>query len=282
MFGSTVLDVAIGLAFAYFLSSIIVSFIDELLAQLFRWRAADLRAGIRNMLGDPDLANKVWNHSLIKSLAARAGRNPSYIPANVFSLALFDALAPGGNNPSGLTSIRAEAAKLPENSARSALLSIIDKSDGRIDDLRANVEDWFNGAMDRVSGAYKQRLMWVTILVSLFITFIFNVDTIALANSFWMEPGFRAALTGAGSTFASSDIPGASSLQDAIKALAQFALPIGWTSFPTNLIGWAQKLAGLLLTTLAVSVGAPFWFDVLKKVVNPRGSGPPPQAEKRV
>jgi ribosomal protein L18E len=38
----------------------------------------------------------------------------------------------------------------------------------------------------------------------------------------------------------------------------------------TNLI---LKLFGIFLTALAARQGAPFWFDVLKRVVNLRGSG---------
>jgi hypothetical protein len=40
--------------------------------------------------------------------------------------------------------------------------------------------------------------------------------------------------------------------------------------------GPLAKLLGLLLTALAISQGAPFWFDLLSKVSNQRGSGPAP------
>src|SRR5262249_4522387 len=36
---------------------------------------------------------------------------------------------------------------------------------------------------------------------------------------------------------------------------------------------WAIKLLGLLATALAVSLGAPFWFDLLNKLVSLRGAG---------
>jgi hypothetical protein len=37
-----------------------------------------------------------------------------------------------------------------------------------------------------------------------------------------------------------------------------------------------KKFAGLLLTVLALSLGAPFWFDLLNKLVNLRSAGKPP------
>jgi hypothetical protein len=43
--------------------------------------------------------------------------------------------------------------------------------------------------------------------------------------------------------------------------------------------GWSLKGIGWLITALAVSQGAPFWFDVLNKVVNTRASGVVPKPE---
>ena len=48
------------------------------------------------------------------------------------------------------------------------------------------------------------------------------------------------------------------------------------TKDPTNI---ALKLFGIIITAGATAQGAPFWFDVLKKFVNIRGTGPNP-AEK--
>jgi hypothetical protein len=48
------------------------------------------------------------------------------------------------------------------------------------------------------------------------------------------------------------------------------------TNNQTNVV---VKLAGIFLTALAAMQGAPFWFDMLKRVVNIRGTGPNP-AEK--
>jgi hypothetical protein len=45
---------------------------------------------------------------------------------------------------------------------------------------------------------------------------------------------------------------------------------------PTNIL---LKILGILITAAATAQGAPFWFDVLKKVVNLRATGPNP-AEK--
>lgn len=70
--------------------------------------------------------------------------------------------------------------------------------------------------------------------------------------------------------------------QEYVSSYTALGLPIGWgnadlpaedSSLWTSGRYWASKLIGLLLTTLAISLGAPFWFDVLKKVSMIRSSG---------
>jgi hypothetical protein len=52
-------------------------------------------------------------------------------------------------------------------------------------------------------------------------------------------------------------------------------LPLGWKNKifydfePLSIVGW-------LATVLAICLGAPFWFDILNKIANLRGTGPKP------
>jgi hypothetical protein len=39
---------------------------------------------------------------------------------------------------------------------------------------------------------------------------------------------------------------------------------------------WLARLLGWMLTILAISLGAPFWFDMLNKLVNVRSAGKSP------
>ena len=43
---------------------------------------------------------------------------------------------------------------------------------------------------------------------------------------------------------------------------------------------WFLKIIGWLITALAISVGAPFWFDLLNRLVDLRGSGKKPEPVK--
>ncbi|MGH7962279.1 MAG: hypothetical protein ACRERD_10730 [Candidatus Binatia bacterium] len=40
---------------------------------------------------------------------------------------------------------------------------------------------------------------------------------------------------------------------------------------------WFLKIVGWLITGVAVSIGAPFWFDLLNKLVDFRGAGKRPE-----
>lgn len=67
-------------------------------------------------------------------------------------------------------------------------------------------------------------------------------------------------------------------------------IPIGWswkpnpptdankTSLP-NCWDWLTRIMGWLLTALAVSLGAPFWFDFLGKLINVRHGMRKPEAK---
>jgi len=52
-------------------------------------------------------------------------------------------------------------------------------------------------------------------------------------------------------------------------------LGLGWyeSTAPQTKYEWFLKIMGWLITALAVSLGAPFWFDLLKKIMSIRNSG---------
>ena len=64
-------------------------------------------------------------------------------------------------------------------------------------------------------------------------------------------------------------------IRQTLGNLEQLGIPLGWQAKPKN-EEWPNKLIGLLLTTFAISLGAPFWFDILNKVINLRSSGKAP------
>lgn len=273
MFGSTILDVVLGLVFVYFLLSLIASQANEMIARMMKWRSKDLEEGIRNMLLDDKLAARVWGHPLI---AGTGFKPPESVPSGIFVVALIDAVMPstvGGSSPA-LQMLRTHVNRLPEGHVKNQLVHIVDSAGNNMTQARAGIESWFNASMERVSAEYKKQMQLLTLFVAFAISLVLGVDTLHLANSLWREPVVRAAIAG----FAQPRGPTASTIllgtgntpQEIIQQLADYNLPIGWSTLPQGLGGWVSKVVGLFLTTLAVSLGAPFWFDLLRALNNLR------------
>src|ERR1700680_654798 len=248
MFGSGILEVAIGLAFIYFALRTVASHINEPLAVILSWRAKDLEKGILNLLGDPGLGQAVWQHPVIARLGSKTGRSPAYIPASAFSMALFDTVCPGPAS-ADIAQVRFALDLLPDTSARRALLAIVDSSSGDIARARQGVEDWFNAAMQRVAGEYKRRLLWFTLLVAAIVSSAVGADTITLSQSLWKEEGLRAGLVAAASN------QSATNNQNALQMLSNLGLPLGWGSLPTTATAWSLKVAGVGFHSLAGCCG---------------------------
>ncbi len=82
---------------------------------------------------------------------------------------------------------------------------------------------------------------------------------------FWSSEGSTSNLVCTRSPQSSTDIYGV--------MLANVCYPIINAPLPDNTTGWIAKGVGLLMTALATSKGAPFWFDVLNKIMNVRLAG---------
>src|SRR5215216_6349183 len=239
MFNSSILDVVIGLIFVYSLLSLICTAINEMIEARLKMRAVDLERGIREMLNDEnyDLLRRLYNHPLISSLfegryeeAKKARKLPSYIPSRNFALAMMDMVVPaetassrGPAKASGATgataptfgdkgvnatstSIKALRDAIStfaaDEKVKQALMTLIDAAGGDIGQARKNIEDWFDSSMDRVSGWYKRRVQWITLLVALLLTLGVNADTIAISNSLAYDPAKRDTLIAAAQEYA--------------------------------------------------------------------------------
>lgn len=70
-------------------------------------------------------------------------------------------------------------------------------------------------------------------------------------------------------------------MEQHLSAIRKLGLPIGWDDstnellYPVSSRGWMVKSFGWLITALAVSLGAPFWFDVLNKFMIVRSTVKP-------
>jgi hypothetical protein len=272
MLGSTVLEVAIGLTFCYGTVALIVSTLQEALAAAFRLRANTLLAGVKSMLNDSrfdGLARAVYQHPLVNPHAdgtqpsERDMRTrPSYIEPAHFAIALVDSL---WKVPGDFAQLGNAIETIPDAQVRQVMRGLY----GRARDLQQfqdMLAGWFDNAMARMSGAYKRRQMLISLLLALLLAILFNIDSIHLFRTLWQQPALAAHL---------HDAPGA--LDPAVFD-AMMALPIGWTRFPPVAnADFALQVAGWIVTASTALFGAPFWFDLMQRVVRMRSTGTRPE-----
>ncbi len=337
MFGSDVLEVAIGLIFVYLLLSVICSAVNETIEAWLKKRGADLERGIRELLHEPEgtgYVQKLYNHPLVyglfkgdymprlikKGCYPSSSNLPSYIPSGNFALALMDVVLPAtsdtlsgaarattppppasaavsaatptaapaspGTPAAPLKPFRDAIAKIENNSdLRKALLTLVDAAGDDVSKARQNIEAWYNSTMDRVAGWYKRRVQVIILCLGFFVAVIVNVDTITIGKSLSHSQALRSSLVGVVQEYAKNqpqkpyDDPRVTAKLDEIRKLG---LPIGWNRDELDgLTIWHLiiKVIGWSLTAIAISLGAPFWFDLLNKFMVARSTIKPAEKE---
>lgn len=298
MFGSSILEVAIGLVLVYLLLSLICSAVQESLEAWLKIRASNLEKGLRELLHDQDgsqLVKDLYHHPLIFGLfqgsynpdgvRSRLTTNlPTYIPSSSFAAALMDTIVrgpvPGSTAdvtpPTGeLTFDSLHAAvsnsKTLNASVQRVLLLSLDAAQGDLVKAQANIEAWFNSGMDRVSGWYKRRMQMVLVVIGLAIAIILNVDSLNVAKALYKNDALRASVVAKAGAVVNNGTMPADLSKEALATLETLQLPIGWQgkapimqkaweALPGSFVGW-------LITAMAISFGAPFWFDLLNKLM---------------
>ena len=71
--------------------------------------------------------------------------------------------------------------------------------------------------------------------------------------------------------------------EDQVSKVENLGIPLGWNPNPFSQAfpAWLQTILGWLMTAIAVSLGAPFWFDMLNKIVNVRLAEKPAEESTR-
>lgn len=310
MFGSAALEFAIGLSFVYLILSLAVTALQEGIASVFRRRARTLASGVHNLLRDDSLVDSFYAHPLVKSLHS-GNRKPSYIPSRVFALALLDVITPQGQVPTA-ANVKTAVDQSPDG-IRRALAVIYADAGGDFDKFKQNIEVWFNHGMERVGGWYKRYTQAILIAIAIPLTIAVNADSLVMSRAIWRDPTLRATLVAeAEKVHASPPVqlqllretspgdfvppaPPAAPPEDSIgstvanaeqliKQLTVLQLPLGWEQEPPNQ-AWTSAIvrhgAGWALTVLAISLGSPFWFDLLNKFMAIRGAGKAPEEKQK-
>jgi hypothetical protein len=213
-----------------------------------------------------------------------------------------------------ITALKQENTPIPA-SVRRALICLIEAAGQDATKARQNIEAWYNSTMDRVAGAYKRRTQYVLFVIGAVATISLNADSIVVAKRLRTDKHLATIVASSAQDFlaSSSAEVGASeqaqhsestqirhpkpatteqtakSLAETVDTLDKLGLPIAWdgpgfaNTFPApNAVFWHNCWAlcrihgiGWFLTVLAISFGAPFWFDVLNRFMLVRSTVKP-------
>lgn len=250
--------------------------------------------------------------------AAIGGKTiPSYLPPANFALALIDQVLRGRFAPdvtnstlpasaSAIDRFRLALERIDNNQLRRVLKQAVQVSGGDLEEVRRFLETWYEGATDRFAGWYKRHTQIVSMVVGFALAVALNVNAITVITAFYADKTHTAVteLVAAGN---GGKIDAASINADAaLQAIANSGAPIGWTEdstktllrpvgyepkaggqgewqwtempAPLRFFGYVEIFLGYLLTALATSLGAPFWFDFLNRLMVIRATVKP--AEK--
>jgi hypothetical protein len=224
---------------------------------------------------------------------------PNYIPSRNFALALLDLVGASGSSSGGsgvldLAAIKANALSLPEGRVRQAVLVALGEAGDNLERAKISLEAWFDGTMDRVSGWYKRETQWILFAIGIAFAVPMNIDAIGITRDLATNNTLRQEmLVRVDAAYrdldpkAEGELKG--NLSDIVGGWSRVNFPKdGFLTKPGPWIGLGFRLLiGWLLTGVAVSLGAPFWFDLLNKfmvirsTVKPTEKSPSAASEDR-
>ena len=312
-------EIAIGLSLVYLLLSLFVTIIMELYNTISKSRGRLLKTAITRMLNDGPggdsvpkpgtLADSFYKHPMIKALSKEdKSAWPSYITDKMFTQVLMEFFEVDKN-----TNTIKEKDTIIEPETKEILQTLANDAIRDKKELKEKITDWYNDAMERVTGWYTRRTKRLTALISLVVAIALNANTLNITQKLNNEAGTRLAVVNYASAISKdtswksnsktqTDV--AKQTNELIGKLSKLytkdidsssrLLDMGWPPKPAiksngkcliiNCDFWSWlglSILGWLITALAISLGAPFWFDLLNKFMQIRGSGANPDENKK-
>lgn len=305
MFGSIILEIFLGLAFLFLTLSLVVTTAQEFLAGLMGMRAGSLVHAVRNLLEeDVELANEMLDHPTLRRLyrgkagsrlRGLMGTGPSYMPNQAFVTALLDTLrrrhSKGDVHPISIEALFDQAPQIardmPDGPLKVSMMLMLDHLDAvegavqeRSDAVGKRMSLWFDEAMDRASGWYKRKAQTIGLILAACIVVAVDADALSFMQQLWFDASLRQVIVSAAEEVVAAETVLNSGKSEQLDLLGTF--PIGWAEGETlasrfaNPAAALRSIVGWMITVLAVSLGAAFWFDLTKKALSLRSSGPKP------
>jgi hypothetical protein len=297
------LDILIGVTTVVLLFSMAVTVITQAFTSLFQRRGRHLKAGLADLLqqlGIPtrncaeDIADHVLRHPMI---ADGKGNLGTVVKREEFVKLLLDFASGEGMSSLGEESKDALLAVIQKNGIADpggALKNIralelqLEASDPQLanhmrqalaivhgagSDFVAKINSWFDQTIDRVSQRFTKYTHWVTIGIAAIVVLTVQLDIIAVMNRLSIDDQFRNTVADGWAKKLSGDAGTQTNPRPYYDLLSQ----AGLVTLPTA-AGWykqlteTRKIPGMVISVLLLCLGAPFWYSVLKDLLQLRSS----------
>jgi hypothetical protein len=272
------LDVFISLITIYIVLALSVSALTEIITRLVGLRSVGLKSGIRSILQDPnvkdltDETKRFWNSGIVKS-ATDGDPSPNSMDALTFATATL--VTAGLDVARNAGQAKAMIANAPIDShLKDVLTGLADRSLCRGTTLHDELAQHFDATMEKIGRWYRHWTQAMAFALAVLFTIYVNANTLDLLHQLTAHPESRIELAKIQSSQSADPADRAralSNLKDLDTIITSDTLG-GKTLRPEFAKDPFRTFVGLLITILAVSLGAPFWFDVLSRI-NPKPSG---------
>ena len=313
---TALLDTAIGLTIVYLGAALFVTVTNESIAAVLNSRGKMLYQNVRALLGQPYLNQVI---KLIPGFKGAEKSLRSYVDPEVLAHVVVGKwLTPNVDlpQPAQKPDLFAAIRKMADEEGselKSVLWTLAVSADNNIEKLTKNVSQWIDRSLTVLGEGYKRRMQLWSFVLGILVAGGFNVDTLHVTERLYRDKELRESVAVGAEQFTqktSAEVfkqcqeksqaerektEACGPMVNLAGALAKRSdtfgkLPIGWEGVALRAapgesawrtVGiWALRLLGWLLTALAVSVGAPFWFDLLNRFVNIRSSIKRPEVAK--
>jgi hypothetical protein len=148
-------------------------------------------------------------------------------------------------------------------------------------DYVAKIHFWFDQTIDRVSQAFTKHAQRVTFVAAIVVVLAMQFDIIAVVNRLSIDDQFRNAVVSdaANSLDKATKDASTSTNNYNVDTHTYYNLlnSAGLVTMPTNHQWFDQlkdprKIPGMLIAIFLISLGAPFWYNILKDLIGLRSS----------
>lgn len=215
------------------------------------------------------------------------------IPPGRFAMAMMEIVTSEGGVPALLARLKEAGSPL-----YAPLRGAWEAAENDLERFRKSVEEWFDGEMRRLTMLYRRYVRWVIAALGLALTLVFSMDSLEYGRAILTDNAIRAQVAATADGGAQS----LSGLRDRcpehpsdpygcvteVLSAPAFVQIVGNAPVSVKIPGkgsprwswnggeWLHRLAtpghwpGFLITFLALLFGAPFWWDIFRRLTGVR------------